>query len=179
MRVLRISAVFAVLAAAAPMRTARAAEEVPAGIVTCFVPQQDCEGQIVGRIAAAARSIRVQAYGFSDVRIIDALDAAARRGVDVQVILDRSNVGRRRAVADAMLRRGIPVWVDGITGIAHTKAIIIDQDFVIGGSYNYTLAAQRRNAENVVFLHGAAVARRFLDNWDQRREASAMLAPEP
>lgn len=148
-------------------------------VSTCFVPRQDCEAEIVARIATAAHSIRVQAYGFSDPRIIGALTDAARRGVDVQIIVDRSNVERRHVVVDELVRGGIPVWVDGISGIAHTKAIIIDQDWVIGGSYNYTLAAQRRNAENVVFLHGQAVARHFLDNWNDRRDDSATRVPDP
>ncbi|MBB3453148.1 phosphatidylserine/phosphatidylglycerophosphate/cardiolipin synthase-like enzyme [Rhizobium sp. BK313] len=56
--------------------------------------------------------------------------------------------------------------------IAHNKVIVIDESLVIGGSYNYTAAAQRRNAENVTFIDGREVAREFLANWDSRLKAS-------
>ena len=43
--------------------------------------------------------------------------------------------------------------------------MIIDQHLVVGGSANYTNAAETRNAENVLFFDSADIAGRFLDNW--------------
>jgi phosphatidylserine/phosphatidylglycerophosphate/cardiolipin synthase-like enzyme len=53
---------------------------------------------------------------------------------------------------------GIPVWIDYEPAIAHNKVIIIDGRLVIGGSYNYTAAAQKRNAENVTFMESEELA---------------------
>jgi phosphatidylserine/phosphatidylglycerophosphate/cardiolipin synthase-like enzyme len=39
---------------------------------------------------------------------------------------------------------------------------------VIGGSYNFTTAAQKRNAENVTFTESSEIAEQFSDNWDSR-----------
>jgi phosphatidylserine/phosphatidylglycerophosphate/cardiolipin synthase-like enzyme len=55
--------------------------------------------------------------------------------------------------------------------------LIIDADrreaAVITGSYNYTRAANARNAENVVVISGSpALARRFVDNFDYHRAQS-------
>lgn len=52
--------------------------------------------------------------------------------------------------------------------IAHNKIIVIDECLTIGGSYNYTAAAQKRNAENVTFTE----SREFLANWDSRLKVS-------
>jgi phosphatidylserine/phosphatidylglycerophosphate/cardiolipin synthase-like enzyme len=49
---------------------------------------------------------------------------------------------------------GVAVWLDGNFKNAHNQVIVIDADdrhpTTITGSYNFTLAAQRQNAENVV-----------------------------
>lgn len=43
---------------------------------------------------------------------------------------------------------------------------------MIGGSYNFTAAAQKRNAENVTFIDSSEVAKQFSDNWDSRLKVS-------
>jgi phosphatidylserine/phosphatidylglycerophosphate/cardiolipin synthase-like enzyme len=41
---------------------------------------------------------------------------------------------------------------------------------VITGSYNWTYAAQRRNAENVIIMSGQnAVSARYRMNWERQR----------
>lgn len=69
---------------------------------------------------------------------------------------------------------GIPVFVEHLYQSAHNKVMIIDAAAgggkVITGSYNWTYAAQRRNAENVIILTGqAAVAARYRMNWERQR----------
>jgi phospholipase D len=55
----------------------------------------------------------------------------------------------RSGSAAALASAGVPVWIDSPSGIAHNKFMIVDDDLVIGGSFNYTAAARARNAENV------------------------------
>jgi phosphatidylserine/phosphatidylglycerophosphate/cardiolipin synthase-like enzyme len=145
----------------------------PALVSVCFVPGEACGAQIIGAIAQARSEVRVQAYGFSARPIIAALVEARRRGVDVAVILDRSDE-RRLCEQDAdLLAAGVPVWIDHMPGIAHNKVIVIDRRVVIGGSYNYTASAERRNAENATFIESEAVAARFLANWLARQAVAA------
>jgi phosphatidylserine/phosphatidylglycerophosphate/cardiolipin synthase-like enzyme len=141
----------------------------PALVSVCFVPGEGCAGQIVAAIAQARTEVRVQAYGFSAPPILAALADARHRGVDVAVILDHSDARRLCERDGALLAAGVPVWIDHPPGIAHNKVIIIDRHLVIGGSYNYTESAERRNAENATFIESAAVAARFLANWAARQ----------
>jgi phosphatidylserine/phosphatidylglycerophosphate/cardiolipin synthase-like enzyme len=150
------------------------AEKLPAEVSVCFVPGEPCGAEIVDAIAAARREVRVQAYGFSAPPILEALAAARARGVDVAVILDRSDERRLCDRASELLAAGVKVWIDRLPGIAHNKIIVIDRRIVIGGSYNYTASAERRNAENVTFIESAPVAQKFLDNWATRQAASAL-----
>ncbi|OJW22143.1 MAG: hypothetical protein BGO51_15155 [Rhodospirillales bacterium 69-11] len=154
-----------------------------AQVSVCFVPAQRCDTAITAAIDAARDSIRVQAYGFTAPRILRALAAAHDRGVDVRIILDKSNEADPRQVqsAGASFTRdvGIPTWIDDTVAIAHNKVIVIDGHLVIGGSYNYTSSAERRNAENVTFIDSPAVAALYLANWDSRRTASKSLQAHP
>ncbi len=150
------------------------AQMLPAQVSVCFVPGEACAEQIVEAIASARREVRVQAYGFSAAPIIAALARARARGVDVAVILDRSDQRRLCERDGALLAAGVPVWIDHVSGIAHNKVIVIDRRMVIGGSYNYTSSAERRNAENVTFIESEAVAARFLANWASRQAAAAL-----
>ena len=80
---------------------------------------------------------------------------------------------RRAAVAHT----GIPVWIDHPPGIAHNKVIVIDRHMTVGGSLNYTVAANTRNAENVTFTESPEVAGWFLANWEARRAVYLPYTP--
>jgi phosphatidylserine/phosphatidylglycerophosphate/cardiolipin synthase-like enzyme len=108
----------------------------------CFTPGDDCTGLIVASLDGAIASIRVQAYSFTSAPIAAGLVAAHRRGVDVHVILDRSQTSQRYSVAGFLSCAGIPVLIDHAAGTAHNKVIIVDGAKVITGSCNCSKAAR-------------------------------------
>jgi phosphatidylserine/phosphatidylglycerophosphate/cardiolipin synthase-like enzyme len=158
-RLTMAAAVIAALSICAP--GARA--EQPAWTV-CFTPGQDCTGLLVSEIAGAQRSILVQAYGFTSVPILAALKAAHARGVDVEVIVDKTSArpsksGSRYSAATYLTNAGVPVWVDTRVAIAHNKVMVLDGETVITGSFNFTAVAQSHNAENLLVIRDAALGR--------------------
>jgi phosphatidylserine/phosphatidylglycerophosphate/cardiolipin synthase-like enzyme len=110
-------------------------------------------------------------YGFTSLPIIHALQRAARRNVEVLAILDKVNE-RKYSGATLLEAAGIPVWIDHQPAIAHNKIIVIDDRVVIGGSFNFTASAQKRNAENVTFTENRQLAKQYSGNWDRRLEAA-------
>jgi phosphatidylserine/phosphatidylglycerophosphate/cardiolipin synthase-like enzyme len=145
-----------------------------ADVTVCFTPAQQCEPKIVQAIDGATDTIKVQAYGFTSQPIIHALQRAADRGVEVLAILDKVNE-RRYSGATLLEAAGIPVWIDYAPAIAHNKVIIIDEHLTIGGSFNYTMAAEKRNAENVTFTESPSIAEKFTENWKSRLAASRVF----
>ena len=141
----------------------------------CFAPSPDCSRLVVAQIAKAAKTIRVQAYGFTDVAIAKALLDAKRREVDVQVILDRSNrLKKKYTEATFLVNEEISTAVDEKHPIAHNKVIIIDDTTVITGSYNFTKHAQQ-NAENLIVLRSSELAAKYSANWKTHRAHSEKL----
>ncbi len=132
-----------------------------------FTPGDAVDATILGAIAAAEHEVLVLAYSFTHPKISRALGAARLRGVRVEVIADRGQtLELPQSVVPALARDGIPVWLDGNFAAAHNKVVVIDADgahaATITGSYNFTIAAQKRNAENiVVFRDNPDVARAY------------------
>ncbi len=143
----------------------------------CFTPEHrgtpTCTAQIVAAIAHAHQVILVQAYGFTSAPIAKALVEAHKRGVDVRVILDKSNLKEGYSSAAFLQHAGIPALIDSNHAIAHNKVMILDVHEVITGSFNFTKAAEEKNAENVVFIDDPATATAFTQNWKAHADHSA------
>ncbi len=130
-----------------------------------FSPHGGCTAALVKQLDAAKRSVFVQAYSFTSQPIDDALRRAKERGVDVEIILDRSQRTAVSSKAAEVYEAGIPLWFDSVHAIAHNKIIIIDDAIVIGGSFNFTDNAENHNAENMTITTAADIAALYKNNW--------------
>jgi phosphatidylserine/phosphatidylglycerophosphate/cardiolipin synthase-like enzyme len=106
-------------------------------------------------------------YSFTSAPIAKALVNAKRRGVDVKVILDRTNRTLHYSAATLLTHAGIPVWIDAQHAIAHNKIMIIDGQTVITGSFNFTKAAEQQNAENLLIIRDFSLADKYTANWQK------------
>lgn len=131
-----------------------------------FSPRGGCTQAIVAEIEGARSEILIQAYSFTSVPIARALVSAHRRGVRVVAIMDRSQQGREYTSATFLVHAGISVYIDSVHAIAHNKIMIIDRKRVITGSFNFTKAAEERNAENLQIVRSEEVADLYRRNFD-------------
>ena len=162
----------AALLALAPLAHARSAET--AKVEIAFTPGDDVSDLIAKRIARSRESVRMQAYLFTDRHIAGALIAAMRRGVEVEIVADAAQHESGGLPLLAPLHRaGARVYLDTSHAASHNKIVIVDGTAVITGSYNFTQAAQSRNAENVVVISGnRALTGRFVHNFEYHRSES-------
>ena len=142
---------------------------LPKNIELCFTPPSGCAAVIVGAISKSKESIYVQAYGITSPPIVEALIRAQNRGVKVRILLDKSNLKDKWSKMADLLKANIDVSIDKVSGIAHNKVMIIDEHIVITGSFNFTRAADSRNAENVIIIDDSVVAQQYLQNWFSRK----------
>ena len=140
----------------------------------CFTPHYKCLPLILHAIADARRSIHMMAYSFTSESIAAALITAKKRGIDVQIILDKSQTDHH-SQRQTLQRADIPVYIDESVAIAHNKVIIIDQETVLTGSYNYSVGAENRNAENIIIIKNPDLAQSYLSNWYDRQRESIPL----
>ncbi len=141
-------------------------------VQVCFSPKGGCTEAIIHELDRAKSEILIQAYSFTSAPIAKSLVAAHKRGVRVQAILDKSQRSEKYTSATFLFNAGIPTYIDGKHAIAHNKVMIIDRAMVITGSFNFTKAAEERNAENLLIIPAKELAKSYLDNWRQHREHS-------
>jgi phosphatidylserine/phosphatidylglycerophosphate/cardiolipin synthase-like enzyme len=142
-------------------------------IEVCFSPKGGCTDAIVRELGAARSKVLVQAYSFTSAPIAAALVSAARRGVKVQVILDKSQETEKYSAATFLIHAGIPTRIDPEHEIAHNKIMIIDDQTVITGSFNFTKAAEEHNAENLLVIRDPELADQYTANWYRHAAHSA------
>ncbi|MDR2880916.1 MAG: phospholipase D family protein [Azoarcus sp.] len=133
----------------------QAAETFPADAAydVGFSPNRGALEIILKGIESAKESILVAAYSFTSKPISTALLAAQRRGVDVRVVADgKANSGNNYTAVTFLANQGVPVRLNGRHTINHSKFMVIDGRHVETGSFNYTSAAAKKNAENVLIL---------------------------
>jgi phosphatidylserine/phosphatidylglycerophosphate/cardiolipin synthase-like enzyme len=134
-------------------------------IKVAFSPRGGCTDAIVQQLDAAQQSVLVQAYSFTSAPIARALVQAHKRGVHVEVILDKSQRSEKYSSADFVAHAGIPTYIDAEHAIAHNKIMIIDARVVITGSFNFTKSAEEHNAENLLVIHDPGLAAAYTANW--------------
>ena len=80
-------------------------------------------------------------------------------------------------MAGLLVEAGIPVKIDAAHAIAHNKVMVIDDEMVITGSFNFTKSAEERNAENLLVIKNKALAEQYKENWSKHSSHSQPYAP--
>ena len=157
--VVRAGVILIMLSLLAPITTlhAGAVANCPA-VVVCFTPGEKCTESIVKGLGEAKTSILVQACSFTSAPIAKALLYAHKRGLRVEVILDKSQRTEQYSSADFLANQGVPTKIDAAHAISYNKIIVIDGETIITGSFNFTKAAQEKNAENLLVIRDKALA---------------------
>jgi phosphatidylserine/phosphatidylglycerophosphate/cardiolipin synthase-like enzyme len=131
-----------------------------------FSPKGGCTAAIIKNLDQAAKSVLVQAYSFTSLPIAEGLVSAHKRGIKVKVLLDKSQLKAKGSKLDLLVAAGIPVSIDKKHSIAHNKVMIIDGATVLTGSFNFTTAAEDKNAENLLVVRDKKIAKKYRANWN-------------
>ena len=144
-----------------------------------YSPGGDCTNAIITELDNAKSKILMLAYSFTSEPITEALVRAQKRGVEVQAIIDSARLFERSNCTKILAEGGVTVYGDAAHAIQHQKVFIIDPDdnpVLILGSFNFTAAAEKSNAENVVMLRSRDLAEAATKNWILHRNHSKLYA---
>ncbi len=96
-------------------------------------------------------------YGRSTRLIQEALVAAAARGVKVRVLVDEES-DRSMTTVEHLVRLGVTARADSPRKRTHTKMVLVDGEWVLAGSTNWSDASLERNNESNLLVHDPAIA---------------------
>jgi len=152
-------------------------------VQACFSPQGKCSAHILREIDQAKKELLVAVYAFTNDELASALVQAKKRGVTVQVVIDRDFDGRTENSKGKYFEANkIPLRrLSGIrsksqerdSGLMHQKFAVIDRKTVFTGSYNWTHSAENANDENLLLFRDAGplaedYRQAFLRLWERK-----------
>lgn len=142
-------------------------------IDVCFSPKNNCVADIIKQIEKAKKSVWVQGYSFTSKVIANALVSAHKKGVEVFVLLDKSQEHSPHSMLSVLEENNIPVLIDHLPAISHNKIMLIDNHTLLTGSYNWSNAAEKRNAENILFIENDnTLFQKYKQNFLHRKSLS-------
>jgi phosphatidylserine/phosphatidylglycerophosphate/cardiolipin synthase-like enzyme len=127
----------------------------PARIAVYFSPNGGATDAVVRELNAAKTQVLMQAYSFTSAPIAKAVVEAHKRGVKILAVVDKSNETDKYSAATFLTNAGIPPLIDDQHAIAHNKVMVIDSTTILTGSFNFTKAAEEKNAENLLVIKDA------------------------
>ena len=128
-----------------------------------FAPEDQVGAKLVSLLESADSSIRFMAFSFTHDEIGQAMRNRALAGVTVQgVFEDRGSDTKYSEYGKLKKVDGVEVRLDGNRYIMHHKVIIIDDEIVVLGSFNFSASADEKNDENVLVIHDADFAAQYL-----------------
>lgn len=147
-----------------------------------FSPSHDCENQIIAGFNNAQKEIVVSVYSINNPRIVPAMIAAKKRGVNMRVLTDRTQAAGKSSKVLELLNAGVDIRVHSKHKIEHNKFGVFDDKLAISGSYNWTEPASEVNSENCVIMPEKnaieAYKKRFeqLWEWNTQKKSDASIA---
>lgn len=125
-----------------------------------FSPQdKQITAHIVPLVKNAKQYIYIPAFLVTHRALTEALIGAHNRGVDVKIIVDSTNTGTRNSKFKLLRSNGVPVKVENYAGKMHTKAMIIDDMYIITGSANFSNSGENKNDENTLIIESPRLAK--------------------
>src|SRR6185295_316924 len=152
-------------------------------VQACFSPQGKCSAHILREIEQAKKELLVAVYAFTSDELAGALVQAKKRGVAVQVVVDRNFDARTENSKGKFFDANkIPLRrLSGTksksqerdSGLMHQKFAVIDRRTVFTGSYNWTHSAETSNDENLLLFRDAGplaeeYRQAFLRLWERK-----------
>ena len=119
-----------------------------------FSPRGSIREVIIKTIINSKGSIDIAAFTFTAGEIAEALHKAKERGVEIRVVIDQKQDGKRYPVIEFLKEEGFNLqFLKGnIGGSMNNTFAIFDGKLIVTGSYNWTEYAEKFNYENVLFI---------------------------
>jgi phosphatidylserine/phosphatidylglycerophosphate/cardiolipin synthase-like enzyme len=161
-----------VLAIAGPKALLQTRESMLAPVHIAYGPGPGFESIDKDLIAQARKTIDMAAYVLSDQRIIEALSAAASRGVQVRIYFDPEQFRRIGSANGNVLALINQPNVHGRIkpeqgDLMHIKAYAVDGRWLRTGSTNFSWAGETRQDNDIVVIDSLKAADEFTRHFER------------
>ena len=111
-----------------------------------FFPNEKNVDKLVGYLTKATKSMNICVFNLTNDRLANAIFDAHQRGVKVRVISDDECMENQGSDIKWLAGQGVQCRVDSASQFhMHNKFVVIDDTFLITGSFNWTVQAGKSN----------------------------------
>jgi phosphatidylserine/phosphatidylglycerophosphate/cardiolipin synthase-like enzyme len=137
-------------------------------IQALFSPEDDAADFLTDVVQQAESSIYFMAFSFTQDDIGNAMIERYQSGVTVSGIFETRASETEYSELTAFYCLDMPVRQDGNPRTFHHKVIILDELWVVTGSYNFSENADESNNENLLIIENADIAALYLQEFERR-----------
>jgi len=121
-----------------------------------FARSESVADVIIGHLQEATSSIDGALYRFNHPGLAQAMEEVVERGVRIRLVVDGNKYKESRTTQELLSSGVIPFRLafgrQGRGSKMHHKFVILDQQTVVTGSYNWTHESEEENQENLLIL---------------------------
>jgi len=123
--------------------------------------------KIINLVKNAEKSVKVASFSFTHEELADELVKADIKGLDVAVLVERTQRNAQNSQYSRLRDFGVKIKVDGNKHNMHHKFIIIDDKIIVTGSPNFSWSGFNRNDENMIIIYNENLALKFVNEFDR------------
>ena len=132
-----------------------------------FSPEDKVLDHMIPVVSSANSSIRFMAFSFTDFPLAKAMLDRASAGVDVAGVFEKVGSDTESSELRTFFCAKVPARQDGNPRFLHDKVIIVDNRFVISGSFNFSSNATENNDENVIIVDNPQIANLYTQEFQR------------
>jgi phosphatidylserine/phosphatidylglycerophosphate/cardiolipin synthase-like enzyme len=142
-----------------------------------FSPEDHVMEHMIPVVSSATSSIRFLAFSFTDFPLAKAMLDRASAGINVAGIFEKVGSETESSELHTFYCAKVAARQDGNPKFLHDKVIIVDNRFVISGSFNFSSNATENNDENVIIIDNPTIANLYTQEFE--RLWSIATDPDP
>jgi phosphatidylserine/phosphatidylglycerophosphate/cardiolipin synthase-like enzyme len=132
-----------------------------------FSAEDDVMTRIIPIVRGAQSNIRFYAFSFTDQPLAQAMIDRAGTGVNAAGVFEKVGSETESAQLRSLYCAKVPVRQDGNPRFLHDKVIVVDNRYVITGSFNFSANATESNDENVIIIDNPQIASLYMQEFER------------
>ncbi len=132
-----------------------------------FSPGKACRSAIIHQIIQAVKKIDICVFTISDDLIVNAILSAHKKGIDIKVLTDDDKTKDLGSDIEQLSKEGVAVKIDDTPNHMHHKFMVVDDQTLITGSYNWTRSAAKYNYENILLTKDPGAIKAYLNEFNK------------
>ncbi len=134
------------------------------------------EEELIEVINSTKKELNIAIYNLDNKNIVEAISAAAERGVSIRIIADGENTENKdsKKIFDELEALNIPVKINTDEKM-HIKLTISDNRTVVTGSFNYTKDSAEDNQEVLLTVSDSDLASSMNDTFNEMWDSEELV----